>query len=124
MPRPPVRIVYKEEEEEYKDISAKDLTKTELIKYIFSDFVRGFYIVGCLFLDFLVLPQIYGVIPFSKEIGQFSSAYLGGINLYGFYLDIVIVVLEIFFIWLEIKVYFKYFRKKTVNKEEKETDEE
>lgn len=111
MPQQRPKIVYREEEE-FKDVSSKDLSRSELIKYIFSDFIRGFYLVGCIFLDFLIIAQLYYLLPFSREIGYVFDFYFGGFNLYFFYILIIIISLEIVLIWAEWKIYVKHFRKK------------
>ena len=46
-----------------KEETSRDLTRRELYHYIFQDFFRGFFLVGCLFLDILVIAQIFRYVP-------------------------------------------------------------
>ena len=47
----------------YKEVSAKDLSRKELLSYIFGDFLRAFYIVGCIFFDGLIIGEAYDYVP-------------------------------------------------------------
>lgn len=98
--------VYQIEEEE-KEITSKDLTRKQLLLYILNDFLKGLYVVGCLFLDGLVILQLYSFIPM-KDLDKslFSNALVKEI-----FFSIVTLVLEIIAIYLEIKGYRKAWPK-------------
>jgi len=113
MQRKSVRVSYREERE--KAISAREMTRVELLSYIFSDFIRWSYIVGCLFIDGLIVPSIIQVGPTglstSALIGL-AYKFKGGFEIY---LIAVIVLIEIALIWLEVEGYrYKWPRKARV----------
>ena len=50
-------------DEEGKEITSKDLTRKQLLYYIFQDFIKAGFIVSFLFFDLLIIGQIYRYIP-------------------------------------------------------------
>ena len=85
--------------EKQRELTSKDLTKKQLVLYIFDDFLRGLYLVGCLFLDGLIILHLISFIPFS---------YLGRVPISNtpvrdVLLGAVIAILEILIIYLEVK---------------------
>jgi|GEM_PF-1832288 hypothetical protein len=97
-----VRVSYRREAEE--DISAKDLTRRQLLSYLFEDFFRISYDVLSLFFDALIIPELYLLRPAAGAYGLLPGDSFAQ-PFYGYYLLGVVVVLEIVAIWLEIKCY-------------------
>lgn len=94
MIRIPVRE-RKDVDEDKERFTSKDLTKFQLFQYIFEDFFKGFFIFGFVFLDgmvllyFIELPYVAFLIP-------------------------VIFVVEFVLVYLEAKLYMKYFSEKAI----------
>ena len=107
--RQPIKISRLDETE--KEITSKDLTRKELLLYIFDDFFRGFYLVGCLFFDGLIIFQIYSYIPDSSALGIFFNLALPKFNIFNYYIWILIVFLEITVAYLEAKGFRKIWPK-------------
>lgn len=102
-PRAKVREVADEEEE----ITSKNLTKKQLVLYIFNDFLRGTYMIGCMFLDGLVILYLYYFIP----AGYLSKGILS-IALYrGVILGLLTLSLEVLAIYYEFKGYRRIWPK-------------
>lgn len=102
--QPRIRVIEVEEE---KEITSKDLTKRQLLLYVLNDLLRGLYIVGCLFLDGLVILYLYSFIPLgllNKSI--FSNGFVRGVFFF-----IVILILEIFAVYIEFKGYRRFWPK-------------
>ena len=100
-----VQIIEKEEEEEVKE--SKQLTQREKLEYIFGDFLRGFYLVGCLFLDILVVGFSVSFIPnFSFYEAAVSNVF--GLNLLLLYSIIAIVFLECILIYYQAKGFKRF----------------
>lgn len=88
-PRAEVREVSEEE----KEITSKDLTRKQLVLYVFNDFLRGLYVAGCLFLDGLVILYItYFIPPEYLTRGALSNVYMRDIILGLFTLSIEVLV--------------------------------
>ncbi|MCL4331846.1 MAG: hypothetical protein M1304_06215 [Candidatus Thermoplasmatota archaeon] len=109
MSRQPIKISRLDETE--KEVTSKDLTRKELLLYIFDDFFRGFYLVGCLFFDGLIIFQIYSYIPDSSALGIFFNLALPKFNIFNYYIWILIVFLEITVAYLEAKGFRKIWPK-------------
>ncbi len=89
-PRAEVREVSEEE----KEITSKDLTRKQLVLYVFNDFLRGLYVAGCLFLDGLVILYItYFIPPKYLNRGALSNVYMRNIILSLFTLSIEVLVI-------------------------------
>lgn len=59
MARIPIRERDKEEEEEDRErFTSKDLTRRQIILYIFEDLFKGFFILGSLFLDGIIAVYV------------------------------------------------------------------
>lgn len=89
-----------------EEVTSKDMSRKELLSYIFGDFIRGFYFVGAIFLDFIIIPQIFSFIP-GRLFGNglmiripMWNYSVSGILL--FFMAIIIV----FSIFYEVKIYF------------------
>ena len=93
--------------EERKEITSKDLTRKQLVLYILNDFLKGLYVIGCMFLDGLVILQIYSFVPsWLLYQGLLSNVYsrdalIGSIT----------IVLEIFVIYVQVKAYRRIWPK-------------
>lgn len=98
-----VRVSYRQRDE--VEITSKDLTRTQLLSYIFEDFFRISYGVAALFFDALILPELYLLRPAGDlyygvaKLPAFRSAF------YGYYLIAVVAILEVCLIYLEAKGY-------------------
>ncbi|MEM0134304.1 MAG: hypothetical protein QXU18_03640 [Thermoplasmatales archaeon] len=85
--------------ERQKELTSKNLSRRQLVLYILDDLLRGLYLVGSLFLDGLIILQLFSFVP---------SSYLNKGPLSNFYvrdglMGAVIAILEILVIYLEIK---------------------
>ncbi|KAA8921997.1 hypothetical protein [Thermoplasma sp.] len=101
-----VQIIEKEEEEEVKE--SKELTERERLEYIFGDFLRGFYLVGCLFLDVLIVGFSVSFIP-NYSFYENLVSQIFGLNLVLIYSVVAIVFLECILIYYEAKWFKKFF---------------
>ncbi|MCL4447696.1 MAG: hypothetical protein M0Z77_03870 [Thermoplasmatales archaeon] len=102
-PRAKVREVADEDEE----ITSKDLTKKQLVLYIFNDFLRGTYTIGCMFLDGLVILYLYYFIPAS----YLSKGILSNTIYRDVILGLLILSLEVLVIYYEFKGYRRIWPK-------------
>ncbi len=97
------RAKVRELTDENEGITSKDLTKKQLVLYIFNDFLKGSYIIGCLFLDGLVILYLYYFIP---------SSYLSrGVLTNSTYKDIILGLLILSLEALVIFYQFKGYRR-------------
>lgn len=113
MAKVPIRVSTREdrEQERRKEINARDLTRGELFHYLFDDFFKAFYVVGCIFFDVLVVGQLYNIIPGMIPLNKITSVYFNG-GLLEYYFLIIILFLEAIIIPLEIKFYIRTWKKK------------
>lgn len=103
--RPRARVYEVGEEE--KELSSKDLTRKQLVLYILNDFIRGFYLIACLFLDGLVVLQFYSFDPGNYlHRGIFSTDYVR----YG-YVGFATISLEVLVIYVQYKGYRRFWPK-------------
>lgn len=119
MPRP-LKTSYKIEDEETQDkeLKSKDLTKKGLFFYLFDDFFRGFYLIGCLFLDGIIIPGLRFLLPGGGVDLPFKlpSSITG---LYIAYITILAIFLEFMAIHYEIIGFRRLWRKGTLGTLEK-----
>lgn len=106
MARRSTRISYKSEEEEKKEITSKDLTRGQLLRYIFDDFLRGFYLVACLFLDGLIIAYLFRYVPNGPFLSRATNLFFH----FGIY-DVYFIILIAFFEAIVIFYQGKLFRK-------------
>jgi len=92
-----------------REISSKDLTKTQLLGYIFADFVKGGFVVVSLIIDILLLPEPYTFVSGFHAENYVLSFYFGGVQLLSVYVLILIFFSESLFIYIEIVVYSKFW---------------
>lgn len=119
MPRPQ-KVSYKGEDEELEKegFTSKDLTKKGLFFYIFDDFFRGFYLLGCIFLDGIIVLGLRFLLPG----GGVDLPYVLPSSLNGFftaYIILLIVVLEIILIYFEMVWFRKLWTKGSLGHLEK-----
>lgn len=96
-----IPVHHRQERVVQKETTSKNISRTQLIKYIFDDFLRGFYIVGAIFLDGVVLTGIYlGRPALSKALSPITPMLLN--SGYNYYMTAVLVLLEIVAIFLEV----------------------
>ncbi|MEM0156265.1 MAG: hypothetical protein QW597_06690 [Thermoplasmataceae archaeon] len=103
-------IRYKEDE--YKEVSAKDLSRKELLSYIFGDSIRGFYILGCIFLDGLLVGEAFDDIPGFYSINLTTGYYFSNFSIFAVYVLLVSLFTDLILIFYEIKFYRKRWPKK------------
>jgi hypothetical protein len=103
-------IRYKEDE--YKEVSAKDLSRKELLSYIFGDSVRGFYILGCVFLDGLVVGEAFQYIPGFYSINQDTGYYFSNFSIFAVYVILVSLFMDLILIFYEVGYYRKRWPRK------------
>ncbi|MGC8609609.1 MAG: hypothetical protein ACP5UV_07060 [Thermoplasmata archaeon] len=101
-----LRIIEKEEEE--AEIKEKTLTGREKAEYVFGDFLRGFYFLGAIFFDAVVVGFSYMYIP-NLQFYEGLSSTIFKINIVAIYIALLIVFLEIFLIIVEMKGFRKLF---------------
>lgn len=119
MPRPQ-KVSYKGEEEELEKegFTSKDLTKKGLLFYIFDDFFRGFYLLGCVFLDGIIVPGLRFLLPSGGvELPYVLPSSLNG--LFTVYIVMLIVSLEILLIYYEIVWFRKLWKRGSLGRLEK-----
>lgn len=93
------------------ETTSRDLTKGELLTYIFTDFFRISYDVGAIFFDALILPELYLQRPAGSLYTLLLGGGSGGEFAYMLYMFGVIAVLEIGAIWLQILGYRRLWPK-------------
>lgn len=91
------------EEAEERLVSARELSRRELYAYLFGGAIRGFYILGCLFLDsmipVLVLNFIYSD-TFGMGVFRPVSVSTG---ILAMYLAVLLALVETALVYLQIK---------------------
>ncbi len=114
------KVSYKGEEEELRkeEITSKDLTKKGLFYYLFDDFFRGFYLLGCVFLDGIIIPGLRFLLP-SGGIGLPYVIPSSLTALFTVYIAMLIVFLEILLIYYEIIWFRKLWKKGSLGHIEK-----
>lgn len=119
MPRP-LRTSYKDDEDldEREQISSKDLTKKGLFFYLFDDFFRGFYIVGCLFLDGIIIPGLRFLLPGGGTVLPLKLPSTVT-SLYTAYIIILVIFLEAVAIYFQARGFRKLWRKGSLGPIEK-----
>ncbi|MEM0157991.1 MAG: hypothetical protein QW812_00570 [Thermoplasmataceae archaeon] len=95
-----------------KEVTSKDLTRKQLFQYLFGDFVRGFYIVACMFLDILVIGELYKFIPSPNLLSALYFSYFGNPAVLPLYVFMLTVLLEVVAVHLEVKIYRKFWKRK------------
>lgn len=106
MARRSTRILYRSEEEEKKEITSRDLTRKQLFRYVFDDFLRGFFLVGCLFFDGLIVAYIFRFIPNGPFYSRATDLFFS-FKLYDVYFFILIALLEAIVIFYQAKLFRK-----------------
>ena len=95
-----------------KEITSKDLNRVEFLKYIFGDFIKGMYIIGCLLLDVLIIAPSFMYFPGFGSFSQNLALPFGGFNIFlGYYLTLL-VFMEFFIVFLQIYFYVAKIRVK------------
>lgn len=110
MPRYQPKLTDKDESQ----ISSKDITKFQLLGYIFGDFMKGGFVVTSLFIDVVLIPEPYTYIPSFYLTNYTLSYYFGGFQLLSIFVLILIVFSELIIIYIEIKIYQKIWGKNVV----------
>jgi hypothetical protein len=98
---------------EIQEISSKDMTRKEFYKYIFGDLTKGFYIVGSLFFDAIVIPQVLSFVPTSYFLPQlnFTIGPPGDSTQVAVLFILVYLFLVLVAIYFEVKYYISIWRK-------------
>jgi len=94
------------------DIRSKDLSRIEFLKYIFGDFIKGMYIIGCLFLDALIVPPSFLSLPGFGSYSGGIALLFGGLNIYSYYYLTLLVLTEFLLVLLQIYFYAAKIRVK------------
>ncbi len=107
--------VYYKDKSQYQDVSAKDLTRKQLFRYIFDDFFRASYIVLMLFIDVIIIAQFFYFIPgFQSGISLFSTLFPHG-NLLIYYTGTLIAFSEILCIYYQARLFRIIWPRKPIN---------
>ena len=101
--KPPIR----DKKDIYKEVSAKDLSRKELLSYIFGDFIKAFYIVGCIFLDGLIIGESYNYVPGFFSANTIIEHYFQNSGILLIYTVMLILFSESLALYYEIKYYKK-----------------
>lgn len=119
-PRIRERGTIRDDEERF---TSKDLTRKQILFYIFEDFFKGFFIFGSLFLDAAVVFYLIRE-PFTVNAEPHVSNILG-FPIYQVYLIILSLFLDALLIYYEIEYYQRLFGDEAVKKRyEKKKDRE
>lgn len=109
--------VYYKDKQEYKEVSAKDLTRSQLLRYIFDDFFRVSYIVLMFFIDVIIIAQFFYFIPgFQNDLTLISAVY-NGRNLLEYYTVIMILFVESVCIYYQAILFRKIWPRKPLDTE-------
>lgn len=106
MARRSIRISYRSEELAKKEITSRDLTKKQLIRYVFDDFLRGFYLVACLFLDGLIIAYLFRYIPNGQFYSRATDLFFN-FKLYDVYFFMLIAFVEAVVIFYQGRMFRK-----------------
>ena len=111
-PRKPIQIVSKSLADiSPSEITSSDLSRSELFHYIFFPFLRWSFIILCLFIDALVVAQLYLFIPNVQAAMTIYSVYYGGFNAFTVLFFMINGLVLVAILYLEFLVYVKRFRK-------------
>lgn len=100
-------------EKSYIDTSDKDpfdtgeVSRKQLYTYLFTDFVRGSLIIAFLFIDVVILAEIWYMIPDMSVFSSMVLGYLGGLNLVVAYYLVAVGFLELLILNYERRIYSK-----------------
>ncbi len=109
--------VYYKDNQEYKETSAKDLTRSQLLRYIFDDFFRASYIVLMLFIDAIIIAQFFYFIPGFQNDLSLISVLFHGRNLLVYYTVIMISFVETVCIYYQSILFRKIWPRVQLNTE-------
>ncbi|MCL4332719.1 MAG: hypothetical protein M1162_04290 [Candidatus Thermoplasmatota archaeon] len=121
MPRNSIRITSKspgipeDPRTSFAELSSKDFSGKELALYLLWPFARTFYAVGCLFLDLLVIPFLFEIIPPVRNGIIYSDMYIGSSLIFYYF-----IILEFFILILVGKYEFQFYRIKLTKERESE----
>ena len=94
------------------DKSSKKMSRKEFYFYIFGDLVKGLYIVGSMFFDLIIIPQIMSYFPAYIFLPSLAMQ-IGPILVPGLYI-IIIIALIIISSFFEVKTYLKLWHVKSL----------
>ena len=110
-------------DEDGERFTSRDLTKKQILLYIFEDFFKGFFIFGSLFLDVLVVTFLY-MEPFAITAEPHVSRIFG-FPIYPTYLILLSLFIDAILIHYQIEYYHKLFGEEAIRKRyEKKRDRE
>jgi hypothetical protein len=112
-PRKPIRITDRSIADRLpSEIDSRDMTRSELLFYILFPFTRYSYIIGCIFLDALIISQLYLIIPGVQYVMSTISIYQPKFNLFTFLFFMQDAVLLSLFIYMEGVFYSRKLSKR------------
>lgn len=103
------RIEIVDKREPSTNRSRKDMSRKEFYFYVFGDLARGSYIVGSMFFDLLIIPQILSYVPVYMFLPSLAIQ-IGSILIPLLYI-IIITTLILIASFLEIKTYLRLWHK-------------
>lgn len=119
-PRVRERGSNKEDEERF---TSKDLTRRQILFYIFEDFFKGFFIFGSLFIDVVLILYLVKE-PFAINAEPHVSSLLG-FPIYQVYLIVLSLFIDSILVYYQIEYYHRFFGEEAVKKRyEKKKDRE
>lgn len=112
-PRKPIQITSRSLADRLpSEISSRDMSRGELLFYIFFPFARYSYIIGCVFFDVLIISQLYLIIPGIRYVMTIFSLYQPSFNFFAFLFFMQDAVLMSVFIYLEGVFYSRKLSKR------------
>lgn len=87
------------------------VSRKQLYTYLFSDLIRGSMIVGFMFMDVLVISQIWYFIPDFVRAMNLVSLFFGGINYVLIYYIVGTVFIEAVVLVYEKRMYFRVWKR-------------
>ncbi len=99
-----------EKEEEDAEIKERTLNGKEKIEYVFGDFLRGFYLLGSVFFDVVVVGFLYTYIPDLQFYeGIYSTIF--HVDIFAIYVLLATLFAEIILVVYEIKGFRRFFNR-------------
>ena len=103
------KIRITEVEDKKKELKSEDLTRSQLLFYVFEDFLRGMFLVGGMILDVLVIfPFIPGT-NYAYFVFPSYTGFFDGFPIYLVYAIIMVLTLEAGALYIEVKGWIRFF---------------
>jgi hypothetical protein len=105
----PEKIKITERSDLKKELRSEELSRFQLFLYVFEDFFRGMYLIGCMIMDFLIIfPFIPGT-SYAYFVLPYYQGFYDGFPIYLVYSVLIVALLEPIFLMLEVKGWIRLF---------------